>query len=126
MTTARDIMHVGVHCITQDETLAAAAKRMRELHIGALPVCGTDDRLHGIITDRDIVVRCIADGGDPEAATAGQLATGTPVWVDVDADVNDVLSTMEQHLIRRVPVIENHRLVVPGQDVGSRRGGLNR
>jgi CBS domain-containing protein len=111
MSTARDIMHPDAQCIGEDETLAAAAAKMRELHVGALPICGADDRLHGIITDRDIVVRCVAEGGDPQLVTARELAKGTPIWVDADADVGDVLSTMEENKIRRLPVIENHRLV---------------
>ena len=57
MTTARDIMHEGAECIGEHETLAKAARRMRDLDVGALPVCGDDGRLHGIITDRDIVIR---------------------------------------------------------------------
>src|SRR5438876_157963 len=59
---ARDIMHAGAECITEGDTLATAAQRMRDLGVGSLPICGADDRLHGIITDRDIVVRCIAEG----------------------------------------------------------------
>jgi len=79
MTTARDIMHVGAECIGEHETLAQAARRMRDLDVGALPVCGDDDRLHGIITDPgDIVIRCVAAGGDPQAVTAGDLAQGRP------------------------------------------------
>lgn len=111
MGTAREIMHTGAECVGQDETLAAAAAKMRDLHVGALPICGTDDRLHGIMTDRDIVVRCIAEGGDPQTTTAGQLMRGTPVWVDADLDVNEVLRTMEENKIRRVPVIDDNRLV---------------
>ena len=60
MTHARDAMHQGVECIGQNESLADAALKMREMHIGALPICGDDDRLPGIITDRDIVARCVA------------------------------------------------------------------
>jgi CBS-domain-containing membrane protein len=104
-------MHLGAECIGQDETLAVAAAKMRDLHVGALPICGTDDRLHGIITDRDIVVRCVAEGRDPQTVTAEELAQGTPIWVDVDSDVSDVLRTMEQHKMRQLPVIDNHRLV---------------
>ncbi|MEU8246495.1 CBS domain-containing protein [Nonomuraea sp. NPDC048916] len=110
MTTARDIMHQGVECIGERETLASAAQRMHELDVGALPICGDDDRLHGIITDRDIVLKCVAAGGDPTTMTAGELAQGKPITVEVDADVQEVLQTMEQHRIRRLPVIEEHRL----------------
>jgi CBS domain-containing protein len=108
---ARDIMHRGAECITENETLAAAAQRMRDLGVGSLPICGADDRLHGIITDRDIVVRVIAEGGDPAQVRAGELAQGTLFWVDAAADVDEVLREMEDHQVKRLPVIENHRLV---------------
>lgn len=111
MTTARDIMHPGADCIDENETLEQAAVRMRDLHVGALPICGSDDRLHGIITDRDIVVRCIAQGGDPRTATAGDLAQGTPVWVDADADIDEAMTKMIDNRIRRLPVIDRGRLV---------------
>jgi len=67
--------------------------------------------LHGILTDREIVTKCIARGGDPVAVTAGELAQGKPITVDAQDDVTDVLVTMTAHQIRRVPVVENHRLV---------------
>ncbi|MCZ7461924.1 CBS domain-containing protein [Streptomyces sp. WMMC940] len=111
MTTAREIMHVGATCIQESETLADAARRMSELGIGALPICGPDDRLHGIITDRDIVVKCLAKGKDPKTMTAGMLEQGKPVTIDAGADSDEVLQAMEQHRIRRLPVVENHRLV---------------
>lgn len=111
MSKARDIMHRGAECIDESETLETAAQKMRQLHVGALPICGADDRLHGIITDRDIVVRVIAEGRDPRTTTAGSLARGTPVWVDAEADEGEVLRLMEEHKIRRVPVLEDMRLV---------------
>lgn len=104
-------MHTGAECIGEHETLQHAAQRMRDLDVGALPVCGDDDRLHGIITDRDVVIKCIAQGGDPKIMTAGDLAQGKPFTVDAQADVTEVLHTMEDHQVRRVPVIESHRLV---------------
>lgn len=111
MTTARDIMHTGAECIGEHESLLHAAQRMRDLDVGALPICGDDDRLHGIITDRDIVIKCIASGADPATITAGELAQGALVTIDSQADVADVLGAMEEHQIRRLPVIESHRLV---------------
>ena len=62
MTTAREIMHTGATCVGEHETVMAAARQMRDLGVGALPICGDDDRLHGMITDRDIVIRCVAAG----------------------------------------------------------------
>jgi len=111
MTTARDIMHAGAECVGEHETLQYAAQRMRDLDVGSLPICGDDDRLHGIITDRDIVIKCVAAGGDPAAITAGELAQGKPVTVESDAHVSDVLRAMKSRQIRRVPVIHSHRLV---------------
>ncbi len=111
MTTARDIMHAGAQCIGEHESLQRAAQLMRELNIGSLPICGDNDRLHGMITDRDIVIRCIAEGADPADTTAGDLATGSTVTVTSGAEVDDVLQAMEEHKIRRVPVIEDQRLV---------------
>ncbi|MFJ3099375.1 CBS domain-containing protein [Streptomyces hydrogenans] len=111
MTTAREIMHTGATCVREDETLMDAARRMSELGVGALPICGPDDRLHGIVTDRDIVVKCLAKGKDPQHMRAGYLAQGKPVTVDADTDSEEVLRTMQDHRIRRVPVIDDHRLV---------------
>ncbi|WP_327341524.1 CBS domain-containing protein [Streptomyces europaeiscabiei] len=111
MTTAQEIMHAGATCVQEGETLQDAARRMKELDVGALPICGPDDRLHGIITDRDIVVKCLAKGKDARTMTAGQLEQGKPITIDAKADADQVLHTMEEHKIRRLPVTDNHRLV---------------
>lgn len=111
MSRARDIMHAGAECISESDTLQQAAAKMRDLQVGALPICGSDNRLAGIITDRDIVLRCVAEGRDASTCTAGELALGTPVWVEADADEDEVIQTMEQHRIRRLPVMENRKLV---------------
>jgi len=111
MTTARDIMHVGVTCIGERETLQHAAQQMRDLDVGSLPVCGDDDRMRGIITDRDIVTKCIARGVDPANVTAGELARGMPVAIESQADVTEVLRAMMQHQVHRLPVIERQQPV---------------
>jgi CBS domain-containing protein len=111
MATAREIMHRGAECVRPDETLTAAATKMSELHVGALPILGAGDELQGIITDRDIVVRGLAKGHDPQGTTVGTLSQGPPIWVDAGADVSDVLNAMEQHKVRRLPVLENQRVV---------------
>ncbi|GAA2383016.1 CBS domain-containing protein [Nonomuraea africana] len=108
--TARDFMNPGVECIAAHETLDRAAQMMRDMQVGALPICGDDDRLKGIITDRDIVVKCIAEGRDPSQVTAAQLATGL-VWVAADASIEEALTRMEENQIKRLPVIENHRII---------------
>jgi CBS domain-containing protein len=111
MTTAREIMHVGAECIGERETLAQAARRMRDLDVGALPVCGDDGRLRGIITDRDIVLKCVAAGSCSGTVTAGDLAQGEPFTIGADASTEDVLRVMEEHRIRRLPVIDNDQPV---------------
>jgi CBS domain-containing protein len=111
MSKAKEIMHRGAECVAASDTLEAAARMMRDSHVGALPICGLDYRLQGIVTDRDIVVKCLAEGRDPKATTAGDLAQGKPVWVDANAEDGDVLRLMEEHHIRRLPVIEEHELV---------------
>ncbi|CAL9411413.1 CBS domain-containing protein [Streptomyces sp. enrichment culture] len=111
MTTAGDIMHRGAQWIPAHETLDRAAQLMRELNVGALPIGDQNDRLCGIITDRDIVVGCVAMGRDPSRVTCGEMAQGTPRWIDANADISEVLREMEDHQIRRLPVIENKRLV---------------
>ncbi|GAB2956110.1 MULTISPECIES: CBS domain-containing protein [Streptomyces] len=111
MTTAGDIMHRGAQWIPAHETLDRAAQLMRQLNVGALPISDENERLCGILTDRDIVVGCVAMGHDPSRITAGDLAKGTPRWIDADADVSEVLEEMKEHQIRRLPVIHNKRLV---------------
>jgi CBS domain-containing protein len=108
---ARDIMHPGAECIGEGDSVAAAAQKMRDLGVGSLSICGADDRLHGILTDRDIVLKCVAGGRDPAQARAGDLAQETVFWVEATAGVGEVLRQMEDHKVKRLPVIENHRLV---------------
>ncbi|MFD5870899.1 MULTISPECIES: CBS domain-containing protein [unclassified Streptomyces] len=113
MTTAKDIMHTGAQWIPAHETLDRAAQMMRDHKVGALPVSanGEQDRMVGIITDRDIVIKCVASGHDPSKVTAGELCDGTPRWIESTADVGAVLGEMQSHRIRRLPVIENKKLI---------------
>lgn len=111
MTTARDIMHAGAECVGDSQTLQHAATRMRDLDVGALPICGDDGRLVGIITDRDIVVKCLATGANPNTVTVGQLAQAEPIAIGPSADADDVLHLMADNQIRRLPVIDNQRVV---------------
>ncbi len=110
-TTARDIMTGSVECVGEKDTLQQAAVKMRDLDVGSLPICGEDGRLKGMLTDRDIVVRCLADGGDPTTVTAGDLAQGKPVTIGADDTVEEAIRTMQDHQVRRLPVIDGHDLV---------------
>ena len=66
----------GASCVGAEDTLADAARRMSDLEVGAMPICGDDNRLKGMITDRDIVVTCVADGGDPNQTKISERAAG--------------------------------------------------
>jgi CBS domain-containing protein len=111
MTTARDLMTAGAECVGENETLVDAARKMRDLDVGALPICGEDDRLKGVLTDRDIVVKCLAEGGDPSTTTAGTYGQGKPITIGADDSAEEALKTMAKHQVRRLPVIDGHRLV---------------
>ncbi|MCY0958479.1 CBS domain-containing protein [Streptomyces sp. H27-H5] len=111
MTTAGEIMHPGARGIPATETLDRAAQLMARLNVGALPISDTEERLCGILTDRDIVVGCVAKGHDPSKITCGDLAQGTPRWIDAGADVSEVLEEMQSHQIKRLPVIREKKLV---------------
>ncbi len=111
MTTARDLMTPNAECIGEGDHLVSAAQRMRDLDVGALPICGDDHRLKGVLTDRDIVVKVVAEGSDPSAVTAGELAQGKPVTIGADDSAEEALRTMAEHQVRRLPVIDGHDLV---------------
>ncbi|MBT1677670.1 CBS domain-containing protein [Curtobacterium aurantiacum] len=111
MTTAREIMTEGAECVGENDTLVDAAKKMADLDVGALPICGEDDKLKGVLTDRDIVVKCVAKGGTPGDYTAKDLGFSEVVTIGADDDIRDALTTMEQHQVRRLPVIDGQRLV---------------
>jgi len=104
-------MHQGAECIREDTNLADAARRMRDLHVGALPICDQDGRLRGIVTDRDIVVRVVAEDRDTQNTTVREFAQGTPIYVEPQADIRDVLQLMEENAIRRLPVVGDNELV---------------
>jgi CBS domain-containing protein len=110
---ARDIMSPDCTCIGENDTLLDAAKRLAELDVGALPICGEDDRLKGMLTDRDIVVRALAQGKDPGSTKAGELGVGDGKTITIGADdsIEEALHTMSEHQVRRLPVIDGHRLV---------------
>lgn len=111
MTTAREIMSGGAECARATDTLVEAAKKMKDLGVGALPICGDDDRLKGVITDRDIVVGCIAAGGDPNTETVESFTSDETVTIGADDSVEEALDTMTRAGVRRLPVIDGHELV---------------
>jgi CBS domain-containing protein len=111
--TARDIMSPDCTCIGENDSVLDAAKRLAENDIGSMPICGEDDRLKGMLTDRDIVVKVLAKGKDPASVRAGELGVGDGKTVTIGADdsVDEALRTMIDHKVRRLPVIDGHRMV---------------
>lgn len=99
------------NALTKPLPLTQAAEKLRELDVGAMPICGEDDRLKGMITDRDIVVKCLAVGKDPNTMTAGEIGDGKPVTIGADDSITEAIATMKEHQIRRLPVIDNHQLI---------------
>ena len=84
---------------------------MKDLDVGALPICGKDNRLKGMLTDRDIVIRCLAEGGEPRTATVREFGEGKPVAIGVDDSIEEAIRTTQEHKVRRLPVIDGHDLV---------------
>ena len=112
MPTAREIMTPTPTYIDVDLTVADAAAAMSEQDFGALPVCNGEGELQGVITDRDIVVKVIAAGLDPNTTTVGDV-TGTVEVVTIGADdsAEEAIRTMKDHGVRRLPVIDGTDLV---------------
>ena len=109
--TARDVMTSDAECIGENDSVADAAKRLAALNVGAMPICGEDNRLKGMLTDRDIVVKALAQGKDPASTRAGELGEGKPVTIGADDSIQEALKTMAQYKVRRLPVIDGHDLV---------------
>jgi CBS domain-containing protein len=108
----KDIMTPKPECTRPDATLQEAASRMRDLDVGPLPVCGENDRLVGMITDRDIAIRAVAEGKDPKTATVREAMSEDIVYGFEDQDVGDAARVMEQKQIRRLVVLDRDKRLV--------------
>ncbi|AQT70732.1 MULTISPECIES: CBS domain-containing protein [Streptomyces] len=111
MTTAREIMTPDATCVDAQENMLEAAKKMAAHGVGALPICGDDNKLKGMLTDRDIVVKVLGAGKDPARTSAGDLAQGEAVTIGADDEAEEILRTMTEHKVRRLPVIDGHTLI---------------
>lgn len=108
--TARSVMSGHVEVIDPDDSVQDAAKRLAELNVGAMPICD-GEQLRGMLTDRDIVTKVVARGRDPAKVKAGELETGKPVTIGADDSIEEAMRTMADHKVRRLPVIDGHRLI---------------
>jgi CBS domain-containing protein len=106
MSTVADVMTRGVRSLSPDDSLVKAAQAMEELNVGAIPVCD-GDRLCGMVTDRDIVVRGVAQELDLKNCKLGDVMSGHVRTVRETDDVNDVLQEMSGAQIRRMPVVDH-------------------
>jgi CBS domain-containing protein len=103
---ARDVMTPDPACCSPHTTLDEVAKLMRHNDCGEIPIVDSADRPIGVVTDRDIVTRVVAEGKNPAAYTADTCMSEPVVTVRADAPVDEVVATMEKHQIRRVPVVD--------------------
>lgn len=113
-----DVMTKGAECVRPDATLQQAAGRMKALDVGALPVCGTDDRLAGMLTDRDITLRSVAEGHDPRADRVKDVMSPGIFYCFDDQDVNEAADLMREKQIRRLPVLNRDKRLVGIMSLG--------
>lgn len=108
---AEEIMCRNVRCVSPDTTLVEIAEQMLKLDVGALPVCD-HDRIAGMVTDRDIVIRAIAMGKNPAVARVSDVMTEGIVYGFSDQDVDEISRIMEEHQIRRLPILDRNKRLV--------------
>jgi CBS domain-containing protein len=107
-----EVMTRGAECVKPADSIAHAAQRMKDLDVGALPVCGDSDRLVGMVTDRDITVRATAGASEPSRTTVQDVMTPDIVYVFEDQDVQEAARLMEKHQIRRLVVLNRDKRLV--------------
>lgn len=106
----RDVMTKPAIRIHPKETVAVAARMLEHYNIGILPVCGQDGKVRGMVTDRDLVIRCLASGKAPGATPVEDVMTKQVVSVPPETEVQEALCYMAQRQIRRLPVVEKGKL----------------
>ena len=106
----RDIMTNQVVTVHPEESAAVAARALTHYNIGALPVCGNDGKLCGVLTDRDLVTRCLASGRSPDDTRVKDLMTGQVISASPEMDTAVAAHLMGRQQVRRLPVVENGRL----------------
>lgn len=107
----KDVMSAGLVTVSPEESAAVAARLLSRYNVGALPVCTKEGKLRGMITDRDIVLRCVAADEDPQSVKVSELMTRRPISVDAQESVQTASALMAQGQIRRLPVEEDGKLI---------------
>ena len=107
----RQIMTENVVTVGQREPISHAARLMKRSNLGALPVCDDDGRLRGIVTDRDIVTRCVAGDDDPGETQVREIMSRGVVTCRADDDADELVQAMSARQVRRIPVTDGGKLV---------------
>lgn len=113
MSMVRELMSENVEVVHEDANVCDIARTLASSDVGAVPVCGADDRLKGMVTDRDLVVKVLAENRDPQSITAAELGDGDSRTVTIGADdsLEDAARTMIDKQVRRLPVIDGDRVI---------------
>ncbi len=111
MPKIREVMTESPRTVRGDDTVAAAAKLMRDEDAGIAPVTEDGGKLVGVVTDRDLAIRVIAEGKDPRSTKVVEIASEKIYTVEPQQDLDEALSLMAQHQVRRLPVVERGKLV---------------
>jgi CBS domain-containing protein len=106
----KDIMSEDITCLTADDSITKAAQIMKDLNVGSIPIC-RQNKVIGIITDRDITLRSVATGIDLSQQKVSDIMTPSPILGNPSMDIDDAVSIMSHRQVRRLPIVENDTLV---------------
>jgi CBS domain-containing protein len=121
----KDAMHPGVTWLGPQTRISELARNMRDQDIGSIPI-GENDRLVGMVTDRDIAIKAFADGKDPDSMTARDVMSEPILYCRADEDIDDAARLMEIHQVRRLPVIDANKRMVGMLSLGDIAACTNR
>lgn len=110
--TAEDVMAHEGECLDENDSILDAAKRFAQLEVDALPICGQDEQVKGVLTLRDVVARVLALGEDPQKTKTADLAYGDPITVSTDTPIETAFMVMNNHNVRYLPVVNGGRSLV--------------
>lgn len=114
MTKCSDVMTGEVDCCTPDTTVDQVAKLMKILNVGPIPIIETTKsrKLVGLVTDRDLVIRVLADGKEPQKVKVGEIMTTKPIVCSPDSKIDDALRLMERHQVRRIFIVDDSNQLI--------------
>ena len=107
----KECMNNNVTYALTTNTVEDCAKLMNEKHIGCIPVCNESEQIVGLITDRDIVLRCVACSKEPNTTPVSEIMTCNPCWCTPEANISEVQNLMSENQVKRIPVVQNKKVV---------------